>query len=156
MGGFAENVHLDFAGPAHHFIAAAGDLSFRQAGPQVQAENRLYVVFLEDSRGAQIPGAAGGLLRRLEYQQDIVCHFYFPGQPPGQLQQDRHVTVMAAGVHPPFVNRCVRQLGFFLNGQGVHVRAEGDGRGGMEVKISAKRPGHRGENVTGQIGEGVL
>ena len=34
------------------------------------------------------------------------------------------MTVMTAGMHAAFVERCVRGTGFFMNRKSVHIRAE--------------------------------
>ena len=64
-------------------------------------------------------------------------------QPPGQLQPDRHVAVVAAGMHGSGMPGAIGCAGLFFNGQGVHVCPEGDGALGAEVEKGADAALHR-------------
>ena len=156
MGRTAVNIHLHLAGPAHHFLFPAGDDALFQTGPEMQGENCLHMVVPEHMGPANIPGPAGGLLRRLEHQQHVMAKLLLAVQPPGQFQQNRHVAVVAAGVHLAGMGRCVGGLSGLLHGQGVRIGAESDGAGLTVVKPGAKRPLHGGKHLTFQAGQGVF
>ena len=111
----------------------------------MQAENGLHIVFFEDSGFAQIPGTAGGLLRRLEYQQHIVGQAFLFAQAARQLQKNCHVSVVTAGVHFAGVDGCILPGAAFADGQGIGFRPEGDGLFRAKVKPGAQSPGHGGK-----------
>ena len=71
------------------------------------------------------PGSAGGLLGRLEDQKHVVGEAALPGQTPGQLEDNGHVAIVAAGVHPTGVARGKRQPRLLCHWQGVHIRPKG-------------------------------
>ena len=108
----------------------------------MHGKNSLHMVLLEDPGGAQVPGSPGGFLRALEHQQHIVGKFFFFIQAAGQLQKNRHVPVVAAGMHAPGVPGGIGSLGTLGNGQGVRVRPESNGLLLSKVKPGAKRRCH--------------
>ena len=101
----------------------------------------------EHPGGAQVLGPAGGLLRRLEYQQHIVGQVLFITQPPGQFQQNGHMAVMAAGVHAALVLRAVVHPVPLLNGQGIRIGPEGHGLLFAEIKIGTQGTFHGGKDL---------
>ena len=81
---------------------------------------------LQNAALAQPPGAAGGLLRRLEQEQHIPGQFRdMDGHIFGQGQRHGGVAVMAAGVHLSGMNGGIGQSGGLSHRQGVHIRPEG-------------------------------
>ena len=108
----------------------------------MHGKNGLHMVLLEDPGGAQVPGSAGSLLRALEHQQHIVGKLVFFIQAAGQLQKDRHVPVVAAGMHAPGVPGGIGGLGTLGNGQRVRVRPESNGLLLPKVEPGAKRRCH--------------
>ena len=92
-----------------------------------------------------VASSAGWKTSRIFFMQP----FSF-AQTAGQLQQDRHVAVMAAGVHAAGMGRSVGRAGFFVNGQGVHIRPEGDGPLCAEVEPGAQAPVSGGEKPAAQ------
>lgn len=101
----------DLVGPCHQRAGAGGDGPGLQAGPQVQAEDPADPVALQHAALTQLSGAAGGLLRRLEEEEHV------PGQ-LGQMlrrilrqgQDHGGVGIVAAGMHPPGMDRGVGQV----------------------------------------------
>ena len=57
-----------------------------------------------------------------------------------QLQKNRRMAVVAAGVHPARMLRRISRAGFFFNGQGVQIRPEGDGAPGAKIEPGAQAP----------------
>ena len=145
VGRLAKDVHIHLAGAGHQFSRPAGNHPGRKPRPQVQPEDSLHPVCFKNTRLTQVSGAASGLLRRLKYQQHIVGQGFLFAEPPGQFQNDGHMTVVAAGVHTARVQRRIFRPGFFRNGQGIHVRPEGNGRFPPKVKPGAQRPFHGGK-----------
>ena len=111
------------------------------------------VVGLKDPALAQVFGPAGGLLRRLEEEEDVVRQGGLLRQPLGQVQDHGHVGVVAAGVHLPGVAGGEGQAGVLLDGQGVGVAAKGDGLGPAEVEKGAQSPRNGGGQGAPQGGE---
>ena len=138
MGRLTVKIQGHFAGTGHQFLSAAEHPALFQARPQVQAEHRLYPVGFQDTGIADALGAAGAFLAGLEDQQNIMVQLLFPVQPPGQFQQDGHMAVMAAGVHDAGVGGGVSCSAFFLDGQSIHIRPEGDRLFRAEVKPGAQ------------------
>ena len=95
-------------------------------------------------------GAASGFLRRLENQKHVVGEDFPPGQPPGQLQGDSHVAVVAAGVHFARMAGGEGQACGFGNRQGVHICPEGQAVVPAKVKKGAQGAFRRGEHLTGK------
>ena len=77
-------------------------------------------------------------------------------QPTGKLQQNGHMAVVAAGVHDAGMGGGVGCSGFFGNGQGVHIRAEGNCLGLAEVKPGAQSAAPGRKNLAGQAGQGLF
>ena len=92
------------------------------------------VVGLKDPALAQVFGPDGGLLRRLEEEEDVVRQGGLLRQPLGQVQDYGHVGVL-------------------LDGQGVGVAAKGDGLGPAEVEKGAQSPRNGGGQGAPQGGE---
>ena len=161
VGRLAADIHIHLAGAGHHLIGTGGDHAGIQPRPQVDAENRLHVVLVKHPGFAQILCPAGGLLRRLEHQKNVVRILRLSAQAAGQLQKNGHVAVMAAGVHLPRVGGDIITAVFLGNGQGIHIRPEGQGTLGPKVKPGTQTLLHGREylTVTGrksifQIGKG--
>ena len=91
------------------------------------------------------------MLRRLEDQQHIVGQILLFAEPPGQLQENGHVAVMAAGMHHPRVGRGVGHLVLFLDGQGIRIRPEGNGILLSEIKKSAQGAVHGRKHLAVQV-----
>ena len=126
----------------HVGLACAGEQGARarrdDAGgkvrPDVEAEDAVCVVTLEHAALADDAGAAGGLLRGLEHEQDIAGqgaggsladasqHLVHPA---GRGEGHGHVAVVAAGVHVAGLGRAELDATVLGDGQRVHVRADG-------------------------------
>ena len=128
----------------------------------MQAENRLHVMRLEHAAVTDVPGAAGGLLRGLEHQQHVLGQGLLPVEPAGQLQQNGHMAVVAAGVHPARVPGGEGQARGLGHRQGVGVGPEGDGPAPAKVKKRAeaaldgrKHPAAQPRQGGAEIGHGL-
>ena len=122
----------------------------------MQAEDRLHMEGIEQTVAAEIFGAAGTFLAGLEDQQHIFGEAFFLVQPPGQLQDDGHVAVVAAGVHPAGVAGGKRGAGVLFDGQGVAIGPEGDGAALTEIKIGAEGTLHGREEAAFEPGQGIV
>ena len=151
VGGFSVNVHVDLTGTGHQLLPSAGDDSRFQPRPQVQAENGFDVVLGEYTAFADVLRPAGGLLGALEYQKDIVWQMLLFLQPPGQLQKNCHVPVVAAGVHTAGMTGGIVHTGFFHDGQRVRIRPKGDGILLPKVKPGAQTAVHRFKQQAVQV-----
>ena len=121
----------------------------------MQPENGLNAAVRKHAGLAQIPGSAGGFLRGLEHDEHIVGQTLFGAQPPGQLQGDCHVAVVAAGMHPSRVGGGEVQPRPLLDGQGVGIGAKGNGLWAAKVKIGTKRPLHGEKHPAIQFFQGL-
>ena len=162
VGGAADEVHIHLAGAAHQLILPAEDLARFQTRPQVQSEDGLHTEGGEQAAVAEVLGAAGAFLAGLEHQQYIPVKLLFLIQPAGQLQEDGHMAVVAAGMHPARMAGGEIKIRIFFNGQAVAVCPEGDGALCTEVEKGAEAALHRGEDPTfqscesrGQVGHGL-
>ena len=113
--------------------------------PGVQAEYSLRRIcplqyaFLNHQLCAAFLAGGRTFLSRLE-EELYGARYPVPvaGQHFGSTHQNRHMRVMAAGMHDTdllavvfgFDLRCKRQTGLFCNGQGIHVGAQRDRRAG--------------------------
>ena len=120
------SVDLDVVGRSHHRARTDGELADRKAGIVVHA-----VDFVDAEAGdqpvldhRQTAGAA--LLRRLEDHHGGAGEIARLGEIFGGAEQHRGVAVMAAGVHLARHGRFVRQAGFLLERQRIHVGAKPD------------------------------
>ena len=156
VGGLAVNVQSHLAGTGHQLLSAAEHPARFQARPQVQAEHRLHPVSFQHTGIADGFGTAGAFLAGLEDQQNVMAQLCLPIQPPGQLQQDGHMAVMAAGVHNAGVGGGVSCSGFFLDGQGIHIRPEGDRLLRPEVKPGAQSAAQGREHPAGEGRQGIF
>ena len=108
----------------------------------------------KDAGPADIQGAAGGFLRRLEYQQDVVGEILeIFVDPLGEGQKHCHMPVMPAGVHFSRMDGTEGKAGFFLDGQGVHIAAEGGGGRLACVKKGEDRVSARLDDPAAQAGQ---
>ena len=114
----------------------------------MHAEEAGYPVGFKDPAPAQVPGAPGGLLRRLKDQQHVVGQVLLVLEPFRQGQNHGHVAVMATGVHPAGVAGGEGQAGFLCDGQSVGIAAEGDGAGPSKIEKGTQGPGDRGGQGT--------
>ena len=117
----------------------------------MQSENSFHLILFENTGLADILGAAGGFLRRLEDQQNIVAQLFLFAQPAGQLQQNGHMAVMTAGVHPAGMAGRKVQPGIFRNGQGIRIGAKSDGFLCPEVKPGTKCGLHGRKHFARQV-----
>ena len=148
VGGLAVDIHGQFAAAAHQFVFAGVDNSFFKTGPQMQTENRVDTVLFQHTCFADRQRTAGGFLTGLEDQQHIVGQALFFAEPPCQFQQNCRMTIVTASVHLTGVGGGVGKPCFFLDGQRVHIRAEGNGRISAKIKIGADRIIQRRKNRT--------
>ncbi len=126
VAAFAFERDLDVVGRRHHRARTDGEFAERQAGIIVHA-----VDFLDAEAGDQAvldhrQGAGAALLRRLENHHGGAGKIARLGEIFGGAEQHRGVAVMAAGVHLARHGRFVRQAGFLLERQRVHVGAQAD------------------------------
>ena len=98
----------------------------------MQAQHPVHVRVFHAARGDHLLRAAVGFLRVLEEQLHPAGQLRaMREQQPRRAELDRHVRVVAAGVHAAGDFGGERKAGRFLHGQGVHVRAQADGRAGQ-------------------------
>ena len=79
-----------------------------------------------------LSGPGPALLGRLEHEGDGARQTAVasdPGKHPRRPDENRGVTIMAAGVHHAVVLRAVLQVVYLLDGQRVHIRPQADGGG---------------------------
>ena len=82
--------------------AARSDLPDREFRPAVEAENRLHRRRIKNMILTHPQGTVTALFRRLKNQLDASHKFMAVGcQISRRSQQNRHVAIMAAGVHTP-------------------------------------------------------
>ena len=92
----------------------------------VNAKNRITRKALKQAVSNHLLGATvlASLLRRLKNQVNSALEVFGFGQLLGRSQQHGGVAIMSAGMHGARMLAGIRFLGFFLNGQGVHVGAQ--------------------------------
>lgn len=147
----------DLVGPCHQRAGAGGDGPGLQAGPQVQAEDPADPVALQHAALTQLSGAAGGLLRRLEEEEHV------PGQ-LGQMlrrilrqgQDHGGVGIVAAGMHPPGMDRGVGQVRGLRHRKRVQLRPKCHGIALPCVEPGADAAGDGREHPAGQRGQNAL
>jgi hypothetical protein len=122
--------HLELVRLRHHRPGAETDDPARQRLPEVEAEDPVHA--LEGAFGHHQRRAAGRfLLGRLEQEDEGAGQRLQPrGEHLGGAHQDRHVTVVTAGVHHARDLGTILVLGELIDRQRVHVRAERDGAAG--------------------------
>ena len=141
MGRFADKGHVQLgcsqgAPGARRHVAVVESI----CGCNMGTDEIIHIVHMP--RGGNGPRAAGAFLRRLENQlhrtvQAVFhCHEDFR-----HAQPDRHVGVMAAGVHhagiaagKAFPGGAVAGVGAFRHGQGVNIKPQGHHRAGAAVQ----------------------
>jgi hypothetical protein len=124
----AAAIDLDFENVErrHHRAGLDGELSGRQFGPVVHAENGFDGIFLQytlldhQSRSALI--LLGGLEDEMDRPGEIPCFC----EVLGGAQQHRGMAVMTAGMHAAALLRDMREFILFLDVQSVHVGTQGD------------------------------
>jgi hypothetical protein len=132
--------------------AVQADLADGELVPEVQAEGRGDA--LEDAvRGARFRAAAS-FLRGLE-QKSEPAGGRPAAKPLGHREADRHVAVVAAGVHLAGNPGSVRRARRLLERQGIHVRAQEDSRragarGRVRRDAGPADPGARRQTEPGQ------
>ena len=72
VGGSADKVHIDLAGPAHQLVFPAEYLAGFQTRPQVQAEDGFHIESGKHAGLTQVFGAAGAFFAGLEDQKYIL------------------------------------------------------------------------------------
>ena len=88
--------------------------------------------FLDHLGGAALLVVGGRIGSRLENEFDPALHPVPEGvQDVGRPEGDGDVDVMAVGVHDAAIDRLERDIGQFLDGDGVHVGPEPDDRAGL-------------------------
>src|SRR5216683_939701 len=110
--------------PVTNCAGADRELPGRQARPVVHAVDRIHLVAVEDALFDHQPRAAFIFLGRLEDEMDGAGEVARLGEVFGGAEQHRGVAVMAAGMHPAMMLRGVRETGFLLDRQGVHIGAQ--------------------------------
>lgn len=126
-------------------------MSRLQAGPQVQAEDPADPVAIQHAALTQLSGAAGGLLRRLEEEEHV------PGQ-LGQMlrrilrqgQDHGGVGIVAAGMHPPGMDRGVGQVRGLRHRKRVQLRPKCHGIALPCVEPGADAAGDGREHPAGR------
>ena len=121
--------HLDLQFPSHSGEAAAAhpNRPHRQARKHMHAKQGPHPL-----HGACLPhpaGPLGCLLRRLKQQAHPARQPIRPaGQQPPHPKANGGVNVMAAGMHQALLAGGIGKMGALLDGQGIHVGAQGDQR----------------------------
>ena len=108
----------------------------------VSAKDRIHMGLLQTALRHHPLGSAVIFLVGLEQKLDIA-----PQRPPCLLQQPcraqqrRRVGIVAAGVHHAGIFRGKGQARLLLQGQGVHIRPQGDGPAGRAAADQANNAG---------------
>ena len=122
----------------------------------MQTEDGLNGVFFQNAGIADGLGTAGAFLTGLEDQQHIVVQVGFGCQTAGQFQQNGHVAVMTAGVHLARMPGGIGRTAFLGNGQGIHIRPEGDSVIPAKIKPGTKRIAGGRKHTAGKAFQGLL
>ncbi len=126
VAAFAFDRDLDVVGRRHHRAGADGEFADRQARIIVHAVDFIDAEAAHQAVLDHRQPAAAALLRRLEDDHGGAGEIACLGQIFGGAEQHRGVAVMAAGMHLARHRRFVRQAGFLLERQRVHVGAQPD------------------------------
>ncbi|MNF99035.1 hypothetical protein D3C84_819200 [compost metagenome] len=113
-------------GRGAHGPRLADEHAHRKPRHVVQGVDRIAGKALEQAVFDHPPGAAQGFLGGLEDQVEGAVELARLGQVAGSAEQDGGMAVMAAGVHLAGIAAGVGHAAFFLDRQGVHVRADAD------------------------------
>src|SRR3989441_9830 len=120
MAASSANDHGEHVGTRHDDTRRHRDLAGWHLRPDVQADDAIDTV--EDARVDHRLGASGLLFRWLKgktnHPRQLVPAL---GQEAGELQCDRHVDVVAAGMHHAGASRSKRHVRGFREGKAVHV-----------------------------------
>src|SRR3989441_4305664 len=120
MAASSANDHGEHVGTRHDDTRRHRDLAGWQLRPDVQADDAIDTV--EDARVDHRLGASGLLFRWLKgktnHPRQLGPAFR---QEAGELQCDRHVDVVAAGMHGARASRSKRHVRGFREGKAVHV-----------------------------------
>ena len=126
VAAFAFELDLDVVGRRHHRARADGELAERNARIIVHAVDFVDAEAADQAVLDHRRGAGAALLGRLENHHGGAGEIARLGEIFGGAEQHRGVAVMAAGVHLARHRRFVRQAGFFLERQRIHVGAQAD------------------------------
>ncbi len=127
--------------PRHYRHLADGD-----PRPVVQAIDGFHRELIEQPVLDHHVGAGFRLLSRLEDEADgsvKVQRVLVLGEVTRGAEQQRRVSVMAAGVHFPRMPRAIREAVLLIDRQRVHVGAQADGAGAAALAQDADNPGLR-------------
>ena len=152
----AQDVDDDAIGRGHHRARAHAHRAHRQGGIHVDADDGVHIVhhaLLHHQLGAAVPIAADDLFCRLEDEldpaRDLILHLL---EQHGRAQKHGGVRIMPAGVHharsPGFVGNVV----LLIDGQRVHIRAQGDGGAVAPAQIAD----HAGAGRLGLMGDAQI
>ena len=121
---FAFELDRNVIGGRHDRARADGEFADRQPRKIVHAINLINGKTGDEAVLHHGLGAGAALLRRLEDHDRRAGKIARLGEVFGGTKQHRGVAVMAAGVHLAGHRRLVRQAGFLLERQRVHVGAQ--------------------------------
>src|SRR5215469_13133960 len=122
----AVNLDLQVVGGSHYWTWPRRKLPNRQAGKIVHAKDFLDAETRDQSVLDHGERAGAALLRRLENDDRSARKIARLGEIFGGAEQHGHMAVMAAGMHFAGNGRFVRQAGFFLQRQRIHIGAQPD------------------------------
>ena len=108
----------------------------------MQSEDGFHMEDFPERGFAKHTGATGTFLTGLEDQQYIALQSLLVIQPAGQFQENRHMTVVTAGMHSARMGGGKRQVGILRNGQRITVCPEGNSAGSTEIKVGQQRAFH--------------
>jgi len=91
---------LKFILGSHDRPAAQLDRTNLEFGPQVESEDSFYIGQFQYAVGNHFLGAAHPLFTGLEAEKDVPLKFGLLFEERRSTEQHRHMTVVAAGVHP--------------------------------------------------------
>ena len=175
MAAAAAQFDFELVAARHHRPWAHGKTPLRQAGPVVQAVDRLHRETLEQALLHHHPAAALVFFGRLEDQYHGAVKASGFGQVLGGPQQHGGVAVVAAGVHAARVAGAMGKGVGLGDRQGIHVGPQADaglagagpqhpdhagaGQAGVHLTAEAGEPfGHQGGGAVfceGRFGMGV-
>ena len=156
--------YMESVGGGHHWAVAGEEFADFFAGPTVEAIND--VGFVSEDASAEtavfdhFESASSAFFGGLEEEEDVVAAGGFLHEGADRSDEDGGVAVVSAGVHFAVGLAGVGETGFFVDGEGVHVGAEGDGfsagLGGGEVAEDAGASGEAGFELYARFLEGGL
>ena len=129
VGAFAVDGDVEERAAGQRRAGGDGELADRQAGPIMHAVNPVARETFEQAIFQHGQRAAGAFLTGLEDEVDRAVKIAVLGEVFGGAEQHGGVAVMAAGMHAAGDLAAMRQVGFFVHRQAVHIGAQADGGG---------------------------